>query len=288
MAKGDEIIEEEDKGKKKKDRKSRKKDKAEGDPKKGEAGLYTDGEEEEGGGLSAALIIILIIIIWLAIICLLIKLDVGGFGSNFLYPVLKNVPVINKILPDSDLSLNMENQPKGEFSTIEQAEAEVARLRKEIDRLNSAAPTESTATSENEEQIAAMRAEIERLKTFEDSQVEFQRIKTEFYEEVVFSDEAPPIENYKKYYEEIDPENAEYLYKQVVTKMEADKELDDFVRVYSEMKPKNVAAIFEKMTGNLDLVVKILKKMDPATRAQIMNVLDPTLASQLTKLMDPK
>ena len=27
------------------------------------------------------------------------KMDVGGFGSNVLTPILKDVPVINKILP---------------------------------------------------------------------------------------------------------------------------------------------------------------------------------------------
>ena len=32
---------------------------------------------------------------------MLIKLDVGGFGSGVLAPVIKDVPYLNKILPDS-------------------------------------------------------------------------------------------------------------------------------------------------------------------------------------------
>lgn len=43
------------------------------------------------------LITALIILIWLGIFVALIKLDVGGFGSKVLTPVLKDVPVINKI-----------------------------------------------------------------------------------------------------------------------------------------------------------------------------------------------
>ena len=61
------------------------------------------GQEQESKGSKAvtALIAIIIILIWLAVFAFLIKLDVGGIGSNVLYPVLKDVPVINKILPDA-------------------------------------------------------------------------------------------------------------------------------------------------------------------------------------------
>ena len=58
------------------------------------------GEENESGGskLVTALIAIVIILIWLAVFAFLIKMDVGGIGSKVLYPVLKDVPVVNKIL----------------------------------------------------------------------------------------------------------------------------------------------------------------------------------------------
>ena len=60
------------------------------------------GEENESGGskLVTALIAIVIILIWLAVFAFLIKMDVGGIGSKVLYPVLKDVPVVNKILPN--------------------------------------------------------------------------------------------------------------------------------------------------------------------------------------------
>ena len=47
------------------------------------------------------LIGVLIVITWLSVMCLLIKCDVGGFGSRVLRPVFKDVPMINKILPDA-------------------------------------------------------------------------------------------------------------------------------------------------------------------------------------------
>ncbi|MCR5790834.1 MAG: hypothetical protein K6G83_13180 [Lachnospiraceae bacterium] len=244
--------------------------------------LYTDAEaEEEGGSFSVVLIVLLIIIIWLAILGLLIKLDVGGFGTNVMTPLFKDVPVLNKILPDPGFTGD-DLETEEEFTNLDDAIREIERLRQENEDLKK---TVSSAT--NDEQIATLREEIKRLQTFEDSQVEFQKLKTEFYEEVIFSDEAPDIEEYKKYYESIDPENAEYLYKQVVAQLEEDKELAEYVKAYSEMKPKNAAAVFEQMGDSLDLVVKIMGAMEPTTRAKILNVMKADFASRITKLMDP-
>ena len=62
-----------------------------------------DDTEESSGGSKVALVFVtlIIIIIWLAILALLVKMDVGGFGSGVLAPVIKDVPYLNKILPDS-------------------------------------------------------------------------------------------------------------------------------------------------------------------------------------------
>ena len=68
-----------------------------------EDNLNLDGEngeegKEKGGLISGILLALAIILIWLVIFALLIKMDVGGVGT-MLRPALKNVPVINKILP---------------------------------------------------------------------------------------------------------------------------------------------------------------------------------------------
>ena len=96
--------------------------------------MYLDAEEDEDeGSLSMALITMFIVIIWLAILCLLIKLDVGGFGSGILAPIFKNVPVINKILPDKDVYVEEER----EFKDLNAAVAEIERLRAENEELKS-------------------------------------------------------------------------------------------------------------------------------------------------------
>jgi len=275
----EELLEEEDSKKKKK------KDKKKGskfDATVTDNGtLYTDAsEEDEGGGALSALVVVFIVIIWLAILALLVKLDVGGFGSGVLRPILKDVPVLNKILPEN---IDEELEDDREFRNLNDAMDEINRLRKRISELE-----DEKSSGASGEEVATLKEEIRRLQTFEDSQVEFQKLKTEFYEEVVFSDTAPSVDEYKKYYESIDPDNAEYIYRQVVKQMETDGDLANFVKAYSGMKPKQAAAIFEQMTDNLDLVAKILKNMDATTRGKILGAMDTEVASQLTKIMDPE
>ena len=244
--------------------------------------VYADiDDEDEGFSPSVLLIVILIVIIWVAILALLVKLDIGGFGSGVLRPILKDVPVINKILPEPE----SEEEYVGDFDNLPDALAEIERLNKQIDELKAQL---ASGDGEESEEIKALKEEIVRLRTFEDSQVEFQKLKTEFYEEVVFSEKAPEIEQYKSYYEQIDPDNAEYLYKQVVQQLETDKIMDEYVKAYSDMKPKQAAAIFNEMGDNLELVAKILGHMDTSARAKILQAMDKDIASRLTKIMDPE
>ena len=241
----------------------------------------SEGEEESSGSVFAVTFVI--VLIWVAILCLIVKLDFGGFGSNVLTPILKDVPVLNLILPaNTDVAVDEEtSESYGGYDNLKDAVAYIKELELELERAQSA---ESTSTDE----VAQLKAEVERLKTFEDSQVEFQRIKTEFYEEVVYSEKGPGIEEYKKYYEEMDPATAEYLYKQVIQQIEESDEIKDYAKAYSAMKPKEAAAIFEAMTDNLDLAARLLNVMEAEDRGKILGVMDPEIASRLTKIMDPE
>ena len=237
-------------------------------------------EDEEAGGVSVALVTVVIVIIWLAILCLLIKLDVGGFGSSVLAPVLKDVPVVNKILPADAVVTTDDEEAYGGFTSLREAVDYIKELELELEQAQS-------SSNMDYEEIEQLRAEIARLQTFEDAQVEFERIKTEFYEEVVYAENGPGPEEYQKYYESMDPATAEYLYKQVVEQEQADQEIKDYAQAYSEMKPKEAAAIFEDMTDDLALAAKILYQMSAEDRGKILGAMDPEIAARLTRIMDP-
>jgi len=240
-------------------------------------------DEEEANTGSVFMVTFVIVLIWIAILCLVVKLDFGGFGTNVLTPILKDVPVLNLILPKSNdvVVSDEESEAYGGYSDLREAVDYIKELELELERAQSA---EDTSSDEVEE----LKAEVERLKTFEDSQVEFQRIKTEFYEEVVYADKGPGIEEYRKYYEEMDPATAEYLYKQVIRETEESDEVKKYAQAYSEMKPKAAAAIMEEMTDNLDLAARILGAMEADKRGAILAAMDPEIAARLTKIMDPE
>ena len=240
-------------------------------------------EDDDTGSGSVFAVTFVIVLVWIAILCLVVKLDFGGFGSNILTPVLKNVPVLNMILPKNREVVVEEGESDeyGGYTNLREAVDYIKELELELERAQSA-QTDSSGEADQ------LKAEVERLKTFEDSQVEFQRIKTEFYEEVVYAENGPGIEAYRKYYEEMDPATAEYLYKQVVVQLEESNEIKEYAQAYSSMKAKEAAGIFEAMTDNLDLVARILGAMDADSRGKILGVMDPEVAARITKLMDPE
>lgn len=268
----------EERKKMKADRKAQKKEAKQRAKELSDQEARLDGDE--GSGISVFFVTFVIVIIWVAILCLLIKLDVGGFGSGVLAPLLKDVPVVNQILPEDNTATVDEEDSYGGYTSLREAVDYIKELELQLEDAQASSSVDSEA-------LAELRAENERLQTFEDAQVEFERIKTEFYEEVVYAEKGPGAEEYQKYYQTIDPTMAEYLYKQVVQQQEADKEIQDYAQTYAEMKPAQAAGIFEEMTDELDLAAKILKQMSAEDRGKILGAMDAETAARLTRIMDP-
>ncbi len=240
--------------------------------------LDEDMEEGLGNKIVMVFVTLLVILIWLGIIALFIKGDFGGFGSTVLRPLIKDVPYLNWILPESDFD---EESTEYQYETIDDAIVRIKELEALLD-------TQLTTNSDNSELIAELQAQITELQVYKLEQDEFEKNKEKFYEEVVFSDEAPDIETYKTYYESIDPENAEVLYKQVVEQITYNEKVEDYVKTFSSMKAKEAAAIFDTMGNDLQLVADILSNMKAQARADILGKMDPEIAAKVTAIMKPK
>ena len=236
-------------------------------------------EQIDGTNASVVVVTIFIIVIWLGILCLLVKMDVGGFGSNVLTPMLKDIPVINMILPtDSTIESTRENSYGG-YNSIKDAVEYITELEKKLEQAQN-------TNAAYAEQIDALKAEVQRLQTFEKNQVAFQQIKEQFYEEVVYAENGPGAAEYRAY-EEMDPTTAEALYKQVIQEEAVSNKLKDYVATYSNMDAAKAAGILGAMTDNLDLAADILSNLPAATRGAIMGEMDPAVAARITKIMNP-
>lgn len=238
-----------------------------------------DSGESIGSKIILAFVTLLIIVIWLGIIALLIKLDVGGFGSTVLRPMLKDVPYLNQILPEEKEEVGTEYQ----FETIEDAIARIKELEGMLDAEIQNGTVKESTIQELQNTIAA-------LSVYKEEQDKFETLKEKWYEQVVFGTENVEYEWYKVFYESIDPENAEALYKAVVKQYVYDESVKDYVATYSSMQPKAAASIFDKMVedGKTRLASDILENMDTQSRADIMAKMNADNAAKLTVLMEPK
>jgi flagellar motility protein MotE (MotC chaperone) len=245
--------------------------------------MDSESGKEGGGGFVTALTVIIIVVIWLVIFGILIKTDFMGFGSSVLAPVLKDIPVINKILPESatedeGMSTSATGINDDQYESLEEANAQINKLQDELIE-----KTEKIET--DKETIASLKKDVSRLKKYKDAFDDFDELKKEFDEEVVFGENALSYEEYMKYYEQIEPENAEEIYRQCVEQQQGDAKIQAQAKIYSEMEASNAAAILENMTGDLDLVCHILSTIKEEQASEILAAMDTNFASKITKKM---
>ncbi len=243
---------------------------------------YDDDLDENGKKKRSpvtALIAIFIILVWVAIFALLVKLDVGGFGSSVLRPVLKDVPIINAILPEEDAS-SIGTDSGNVYTTLQEAVARINELEDEIEIYQK-------QVADSAEQISNLTAENARLQVYEDNQTAFETLRKKFDEEVVYTTNAPDITAYRDWYAEIYPENAEVIYQQVLEQIQDDEVIQELAKYYSSMKAASAAPILEGMTGDMEKVAHILSNMKPAEAGAILAAMDPTIAGKLTLLIYP-
>ncbi|MBR4781154.1 MAG: hypothetical protein IK014_07345 [Lachnospiraceae bacterium] len=236
--------------------------------------------EEKGEGIGSKIgtivLIIIIVVVWLAIFALLIKMDVGGMGTK-LRPLIKDVPVLNMILPevDDETLISEKNYP---YKNIDEAVEVIKRLETELDEMKNNADASA-------KRIIELQNEVARLKKFEDDQAAFEERVKRFDEKVVFNSNAPDIEEYKKFYEEINPENAEEIYRQVIEQLAYDNMIKEKADLIKNMKPAQAASALEEMTADLEYTCKILLSMKPTEATPIMDKMDPLFVARLLQTM---
>lgn len=235
-----------------------------------------DGGASKGLGV---LIVVLIVITWLSVMALLIKCDVGGFGSEVLRPVFKDVPVIRAILPDaSDEEVAKESDYP--YDNLADALAQIAVL----DAANASKDAEIAALNDR---IAEQDAEIIRLSASLEDQETFEEKKNEFYDEIVYGESAPDADTYIEWYNELDAEHAEEIYREIISAKQADQEILDLAAAYESMDAKDAAEILESMSTDMDTVALIMNNMSTEAQGKILAEMEPAFAASVTKKLLP-
>lgn len=106
-------------------------------------------KEESGQSHPSAVLTAVLVLIFLLILIALIKLDVGGFGSKVLGPVIGDVPYVNKILPSSAQMEPVSGNATAKNDTTEE-EAEKKTTEETTEATTQAATTRAPKEQEEE------------------------------------------------------------------------------------------------------------------------------------------
>ena len=236
-----------------------------------------DKEERGGGKILTALIVFLIVLIWLAILALLIKFDVGGLGSEVLRPVLKDIPVINRILPEvSEEQLAYENAYP--YKTLDEAVEYIKELETEADKLRK-------ENSDYASRQAEMQKEIDSLRHYEEEQEAFAKLREEFDREVVYNDKAPSAEEYLKWYEAMYPNNAAKIYEELMAKKIRETSIQEQADYLAGIDAGDAADILSEMPSDIDLICKLLSCMKKKQVSDILAEMEPLFAARIVNRM---
>lgn len=238
--------------------------------------------EKSDNKLVTIIFAVLTILVWLTIFCVMVKLDVNGFGTKVMRPIFKDVPIINLILPEAtdEELISEENLPYRNLSEaidyIKELELQIQGYQEE--------------NIEQESQIADLQTEVARLQEFERIWQDFQQEREAYYQEVVLGNGTEMMTSFREWYENMDAETAEKIYRQVIERFEQLKLEEEFVSTFEEMDADQAAAIFVEMSGDLDTVVKILRSLKADARSAILSAIaadDAVYAAKLTQLLAP-
>ncbi len=238
--------------------------------------ITTTDEESVGSKIGTGLMIVLIVLIWLAIFALLIKMDVGGMGTA-LRPLIKDVPGLNIILPDvsDDVLINEQNYP---YKNISEAVEVIKELERQVDDLD-------TENGVYARKILELQSELDRLRAYEEEYKAFEERVKRFDVEVVYNSQAPDISEYKKFYEEINPDTAAEIYRQVVEQLQYDESVKEKAAILKTMKPGNAAKVLEEMTADVEYTCKLLLCLKTDEAAAIMDKMDTLFVARVLQTM---
>lgn len=242
--------------------------------------------QEKGSALSIIIGIIISILVLIAALIALIRLDIADIGTNYAYPILKDIPVLNMILPNvvEEVSADAEmTDATYAFETVDEA---VERLKVTETLLKD----KEVMTQNLQEQIELLQVENARLKVFEENQLLFDERKKEFDKMVVLGEGVPDISNFRVFYQEMKPDNAAEIYAEVIKKEAYNQEIVNIAQMYQGMKPASAAAILTKMTttsSKMKMVVQILEDIDSEQQGAILSAMDTKTAAKITEYLFP-
>lgn len=228
--------------------------------------------------VKALLIIIILLLISLPL--MLIKFNVAGIGET-LRPFLENIKYVDKVLPPkpdpNDPKYMSKNELMEKYTVFKNDNAkllnEIEELKKELNSLND--------IKENYQAFIEQQKQLEQQRQQIAEQIsQLEKDKQAFFNDIAKAKKT----DFKEYFEKIDKEKAEQLYREIIEEQEANDQVKEFVAYYEKMDAENAAEIFNEMSKTqMDLVVNILKNMKKEKASFILANMEASTAASVSK-----
>lgn len=198
--------------------------------------------------------------------------NIFSWRDVYVRPVLEKIPGVNSLLPPITEEGAMASKSHSELiSEVESLNAEIEFLNEENLKLTNEIADNNSMTQ-----------------GYDDLQAREEELLTEKADlDKALADGNPDA--FIQYFEQISPDNATAIYRDLKGQVISNQELKDYVAKYSAMDPDACAKIFEELIlTDSDLVVLILKNMNNDFAGEVIAAMTPANGATVTKLMAPK
>lgn len=222
----------------------------------------------------------------------LLKNDIGGLGEYF-RPSIERIPVLKLALPPLPESEDPDDPKhlteKELINRYNEYRSENKELKKQLEYANSritALESEKGQWQTKEDEAAAILDQNENtLNEILKQMEQLEQLKKEVDRLIAMGNP----DAFASYYEKVDAENAQELYREIIAEKTVREEYKNLAKPYTEMEPDYAAAILTEMgSKDMDLVVNLIEAMNNDVKAEIIENMDPKFAAEVMKSIAEK
>lgn len=244
--------------------------------------------EENTGPLFYVLVFLTALLIMAAIFggtfFVIIHNNINGLGER-LRKDIQDIPLLKLALPEAPDPLDEKYMSEAEVrrkytemrKNLEKLKKELETARKKIKELEKYAQSNALTKAESEKALK----EVETQKALlQEKEKKLEEDRQKLNELAAQADKT----GYREFYEQLNGEAAEKIYREIVQEEKVAAEVKNFVQIYENMDASDAAKVFEELgTKKIDLVVEIIKNMKKEKASEILGVMNPARAAEITE-----
>ncbi|HHW23184.1 MAG TPA: hypothetical protein GXX26_09945 [Clostridiaceae bacterium] len=211
--------------------------------------------------------------------------NIYGFAYT-VKPLIENHPVLKKILPEELLGHDPDD-PK--YLTEKEILKKYEEYRKKVKDLSESLEKANQEIERMErENLTAQDAEailIENQAVLESIKQEQKALETEkkaFSEMIARGDK----EGFRQYFEKVDKETAESIYKEIIENTKREEELAKLAKPFAEMEPRRAAGVLAELFSNdKEKALDIFEGLKAGAMALILENMDAKVAADIVSML---